>query len=196
MFHQIPKSLHLFPRLKPLHFLSCCFYLFSICTSRIFKLLKEYCFFPGARETSGCDVVEACPAPRCAQVCPGVPGTGPASAWRLSLQHFRASYCQALELVGKGLSTVMMKQACDSDRSFGGHLLPLAQFLPLGDPPWSGWARPPLLPCPKGLTWCSLHSGISVLPGSHGPVLPTGHPSTIVTPPPPPYRAGSQGRWR
>lgn len=51
-------------------------------------------------------------------MCPGVPSAGPASAWRLSLQHFRASYCQALELVGKGLSTVMMKQGLISDRSF------------------------------------------------------------------------------
>ena len=138
MFHQIPKSLHLCPRFKPLHLLSCCFYLFSMCTSRIFRLLKEYCFFHGACETSGCDVTGN------AALVPDVPGVGPASAWRLSPQHFRASYCQALELVSKGLFTAMMKQGCDSDRSFGGHPLPSGTGSVLGGPSlgWVGSSDP------------------------------------------------------
>ena len=125
-----------------------------MCASRIFRLLKEYCFFHGACETSGCDVTGN------AALVPDVPGVGPASAWRLSPQHFRASYCQALELVSKGLFTAMMKQGCDSDRSFGGHPLASGTGSALGGPSlgWMGSSNPS--PVPRGLTWRLLHSGI------------------------------------
>lgn len=46
------------------------------------------------------------------------------------------------------------------------------RFCPRGTLPGvDGLVQPPS-PIPRGLTWCFLHSGISVLPGSHGPVIP------------------------
>ena len=136
--------------------------------------------------------------PRCAQVClvcPGGPGAGPASAWRLSLQRFRASYCQALELVGKGLSTVMMKQGLWFRQKLWRTPPASGTVSALGGPSleWMGSSTPCHLSHGGWIGASCTRASVCCL--GLGPVLPTGHPSTIVTPPPPPYRAGSQGGW-